>query len=99
MADLEYDAAALRDLDHRISQIVADLRDDRLLTGYDVEDLAHRLVVDAVHELDRDWNDKRERLAKRLEALAEAARTSAAEYTKADWELASKLKESEEKSA
>lgn len=95
MADLTYNSGDLSVLGDQLADITTRLKDDGRLKNYDRNDVAHRKVIDAIDDFVNDWDDKRKKLTEKVEALAEMAKKSDEEFTKADLELAASL-ESEE---
>ena len=93
MADLTYDAERLSTLATQLTTITDDLKSDRDLKGYDVQDVAHEIVAEAIDNFVNDWDDRRNKLVEKVETLADMASKSAEQFTQADLELAASLTE------
>lgn len=89
--DLTYDPDRLQTLGSQLSTIASNLKDDKKLTHYDIEDVAHRDVEHAIDDFVGDWDDKRNKLVEKVEALADMATKSAEQFNEADLELARAL--------
>ncbi len=96
MADLTYNSGDLATLGDQLGDITSKLKDDGRLKSYDKADVAHNKVAEAIDDFVNDWDDKRNKLTDKVEALGEMARKSHEEFTKADLDLAASLEESPE---
>lgn len=89
--DLTYDSERLANLSTQMGTISGNLHDDRDLKSYDVEEVGHHKVADAIDDFVNDWDDKRNKLIEKVDALAEMASTSHENFTQVDLDLAAAL--------
>jgi malate synthase len=94
--DLTYDPERLSTLASNLGDITDDLKNDRDLKSYDVEDVSHQTVADAIDDFVNDWDDKRNKLLEKVESLAEMADKSHEQFEQVDLDLAAALKEETE---
>lgn len=94
--DLTYDSERLATLSGQMSTISGNLHDDRALKSYDIDQVGHRKVADAIDNFVNDWDDKRNKLIEKVDALAEMASTSHENFTQVDLDLAAALKTDEQ---
>jgi len=95
-ADLTYDPDRLATLASQLGAITQNLKSDRDLKGYDVEDVSHQKVADAIDDFVNDWDDKRNKLTEKVESIGQMAEKSHDEFTKVDLDLAAALTEKTE---
>lgn len=93
MSDLTYSVDALSSLGSRLDDLSGRLQRDGSLDSVTVDDVARSEVVDALHDFAGDWNDKREALAHRIQAVGQLASKAAQTFTEADEELAKKARD------
>ena len=93
MTDLEVATTELQALGTRIKGLSSDLEKVDAKAGYDVTELAHRTVIDAMDEFKDNWDDNRKHVADRLSKLGDLASETASSFTEADEELATKVRE------
>lgn len=75
-----------------LETITSRLKDDeKRLGGFGVEDVAHEKVSSAIDDFAGDWDDKRNKLVKRVETLAVMVVESGEKFSEADVELANSL--------
>lgn len=91
--DLSYDSDRLSDLATQLTKITGNLKDDRKLKSYDIEQVAHEKVAEAIDNFVNDWDDKRNKLVEKVESLAEMATTSHEQFEQVDLDLAAALTE------
>ena len=94
-ADLTYNSGDLETLGSQLADITSKLKNDKRYKNFDREQVAHQKVADAIDDFVNDWDDKRNKLTDKVEALAEMALKSNEEFTKADLELAAALRQEE----
>ena len=96
--DLLYDADSMSELGAQLSTIVSRLKDDEKRLGdFGVEDTAHEKVSSAIDDFAGDWDDKRNKLVKRVEALGVMVEKSGEKFDEADIELANNLVNEDDK--
>jgi hypothetical protein len=95
--DLAYEGLTMSALGDDLATITTRLKDDeKRLGGFGVEDVAHRKVSDAIDHFAGDWDDKRNKLVKKVEALSVMVTKSGEKFDEADRELADSLVSGEE---
>lgn len=88
MGDLEVATGELHALADRLGTLSDELVDGDATKSYDLDELAHRKVIDGMDEFNDNWNDNRKHLAEKLAKLGELARETADGFEQADEELA-----------
>lgn len=91
--DLAYDSERLSTLATQLSKITGNLKDDNKLKSYDIDDVAHEKVASAIDDFVGDWDDKRNKLVEKVEALADLAAKSHEQFEQVDLDLAAALTE------
>lgn len=95
-ADLTYNSGDLETLGDQLGDLHGKLKDDGRLKELNKEEVGHNKVAEAIDDFVNDWDDKRNKLNDKVEALAKMASSSSEEFTKADLELAEALKQKPE---
>lgn len=93
MADLTYNSGDLQTLGDQLGDLTTKLKDDGRYKEYNKNDVAHNKVAEAIDDFVNDWDDKRNKLTDKVDALGEMARKSHEEFEKADLELAASLEQ------
>lgn len=93
--DLSYDKERLSTLATQLSKITGNLKDDGDLKSYDVDQVAHQKVANAIDDFVNDWDDKRNKLVEKVESLADLAAKSHEQFDQVDLDLAASLTEKE----
>lgn len=91
--DLSYDSERLSNLATQLSKITGNLKNDKNLKKYDVEQVAHEKVAQAIDDFVNDWDDKRNKLVEKVESLADMASKSHEQFEQVDLDLAAALTE------
>jgi ABC-type transporter Mla subunit MlaD len=91
--DLTVSLNLLHELGKRLDQVAGDMKSDSKLSHFDREDLASADVVDAVHDFNGHWDNKREVLAGNLAALGDMATNAHQTFTEVDAKLAAQIRD------
>jgi|1186.fasta_scaffold206465_2 hypothetical protein len=97
MGDLEYSVDLLSTLGTSLKHVSSDLKDGQGSHDYSAAQVGHDKVAGALDNFRGNWDDNREHLAKKLAALGDLATTAADGFSKADADLAHKIRASMEK--
>jgi hypothetical protein len=91
MGDLEIAIDEVKQLGTRLKDLADDLKSGDGKKSYDVDELGHHKVIDAMEEFHGNWNDNRDHLADKLSTLGDLAVETADTFTEADEDLAREI--------
>lgn len=91
--ELKVSMDLLHQLGTTLDRVAGDMESDSKLGHFDRDDLASPTVVDAVHDFNGHWDNKREVLAGKLAALGDMASNAEKTFTDVDDKLATQIRD------